>query len=431
MQANRIVIVGGGFAGVWAAMGAAAAVQRASAQHVVSLTLVSPDGALIVKPRLYESDHSGVRVPLGPVLDALGVEQCRATVSAIDVSERRLTLALDGEHGKQLGYDQLVLCAGSETRAAPYATGVHLVDSYERGHALQAAVADLHDAVDARFTATVVGAGFTGLEVACELAVGLRTAAITAGAAPAEVPVHLIDQASTVAPEFGPRARVVIEWALRSLGVAMHCGVAVSEAHARGVSLANGEHIEADLTVWSAGPRASALYEHLGLPLDASGRVAADEHLATAVDRVWVAGDGANVVAYGPDYAPMSCQHAIPQGRQAGANAVAQALGRPLGRYRQPLYLTCLDLGPAGALLTEGFERDRILAVGAQAKAFKRYINRSLIYPPGADRAALLKAGRSAPAGPALAAIQRRVLASALIRRGLIASAGDRAGRMP
>jgi NADH dehydrogenase len=124
----------------------------------------------------------------------------------------------------------------------------------------------------------------------------------------------------------------------------------------------------------------------------------------------------------------MSCQHAMPQGRQAGENAVAGALGLALGSYRQPLYLTCLDLGSAGALLTSGFARQDIIATGEQGKRFKRYINRSLIYPPHGERAApLLKLGARPPAGPAVARIQALALRSAAIRRSITSGGEDHA----
>jgi NADH dehydrogenase len=238
--------------------------------------------------------------------------------------------------------------------------------------------------------------------------------------------VCLIDRAPTVAPEFGPRAREVIESALDGLGVARRCGTAVAGAGAAAVTMQGGARVQADLTIWAVGPRAHPLYGRLGLPVDASGRVLADEHLATSADGVWVAGDGARVAVDGAHDAPMSCQHAIPQGRLAGANAVARALGASIGSYRQPLYLTCLDLGAAGALVTEGFERNRILATGAQAKAFNNYINRCGIYPPAGARA-LYRAGRARPAGRFGAALQRRLLASAAVRRAVIAGGTDRA----
>jgi hypothetical protein len=157
-----------------------------------------------------------------------------------------------------------------------------------------------------------------------------------------------------------------------------------------------------------------------------------DRFLATGVDGIWAAGDCAAARTDGKHIAVMSCQHAIPQGRRAGENAAAAALGKPPRLYRQPLYLTCLDLGDSGALLTCGFDRDTVLATGDPAKRFKRYINRSLIYPPAsADQDHILSMGRPAPAGPAIAALTRLALRSDLVRDRVTGRGEDRAALFP
>jgi NADH dehydrogenase len=76
-----------------------------------------------------------------------------------------------------------------------------------------------------------------------------------------------------------------------------------------------------------------------------------------------------------------SCQHALQLGRFAGENAARDLLGLSMIPYRQPPYITCLDLGRSGAVFTRGWER-RIELTGLEAKARKRRINREVIYPP-------------------------------------------------
>jgi NADH dehydrogenase len=426
MSQHRIVIVGSGFAGVWAALGASASRRRARAQETVQITLVSPDGWLVIRPRLYESDLRGVRVPLAGVLEPVGVEERRGTVTAIDTARHRLTLA--GGAQQELAYDQLVLCAGSRVQLPDSLRTVHAVDSYDQAVALRAAVSATGDGPAGPLTAAVVGGGFTGIELACELADDLRRRAVAAGGDPAATEVHLIERADVVAPDFGPSAREHIARALESQGIRIHCACAAADADADGVTLDDGRRIAANMVAWAGGPRASKLYEQLGAGVDGTGRVAVDAHMASPVDGVWAAGDGVRVAVDGENDAVMSCQHAIPQGAQAGANAVAAALGRPLGSYRQPLYLTCLDLGSAGALLTTGFQRDRPFATGAKAKAFKRYINRSVIYPPvTGGRRALHRVGTSRPPGPRGAALQRRAVGTAALRTAVVSLGRDRA----
>lgn len=104
------------------------------------------------------------------------------------------------------------------------------------------------------------------------------------------------------------------------------------------------------------------------------------------VPSVFVAGDAASALTDEAGHRTlMSCQHAMPLGRVAGNNAMTDLLGVPATPYAQPRYVTCLDLGPWGAVLTQGWQRD-VQLVGAEAKALKRQINRQWIYPPPAHR---------------------------------------------
>jgi len=92
-----------------------------------------------------------------------------------------------------------------------------------------------------------------------------------------------------------------------------------------------------------------------------------------------VAGDGARVLADDDHYALMSCQHAIPQGKFAGHNAVNVMFGNAMKPYAQPQYATCLDLGEH-ALFTLGWER-KLQLTGPEAKDLKMQINTTWIYP--------------------------------------------------
>jgi NADH dehydrogenase len=79
-------------------------------------------------------------------------------------------------------------------------------------------------------------------------------------------------------------------------------------------------------------------------------------------------------------------------GRYAGYNVISDLVGAPLLTLRIPWYVTVLDLGPAGAVYTEGWDRT-VIGTGAAAKATKTVINTERIYPPlSGDRAALLAA---------------------------------------
>ena len=402
MTSKRILIVGGGMAGVRAAIGAARSLRSAGGHMELTIELISPSPWMVVRPRLYEADLAGVRVPLDPLLASIGVRLRRGHVAEIDARARTVRLA---ERAEPIHYNQLVLSAGSRLQH-PWQELVHTVDTYSEALALHERLAELAARPGAQMSAVVVGGGFTGIEVAAELS-------------------GMLEQ---VAPgrERGPIT--LIERALRSLGIELRTGAAVREVREDGVVLADRASVDGELVVWASGPRASELTEQVAGARDPLGRLIVDCNLASQSEGVWAAGDSACARADRQHTALMSCQHALAQGAVAGANAVSLALGRHPQRYRQPLYLTCLDLGPAGALLTCGFERNRVLAHGAEAKHFKRHINRSLIYPPAdAQAAAILALGRRARAGRSAALLSGLALRSGRVRGIVCGRAEDRA----
>ena len=128
--------------------------------------------------------------------------------------------------------------------------------------------------------------------------------------------------------------------------------------------------------------RASPLTAELGVERDRLGRVAVDDYLRViGVPGVFAAGDVAAARMDDEHLSVMSCQHGRPMGRFAGYNVISDLLGEPMMSLRIPWYVTVLDLGPAGAVYTEGWDR-QVIASGAEAKATKRTINGRRIYPP-------------------------------------------------
>jgi NADH:ubiquinone reductase (H+-translocating) len=139
--------------------------------------------------------------------------------------------------------------------------------------------------------------------------------------------------------------------------------------------------------------RANPLTAQLGVPCDRLGRLPVDDYLRVdGVDGVFAAGDVAAARMDDEHLSVMSCQHGRPMGRYAGYNVISDLLGAPMLSLRIPWYVTVLDLGPAGAVYTEGWDR-HVVSRGAEAKATKQVINGERIYPPlNGDRAALLAA---------------------------------------
>lgn len=380
-----LLIVGGGFAGVWAAMSATRLADTAGRELDVLLVSAGPD--LVIKPRLYEADPSRMRVPLDSVLRSLGVRSTMAEVTGMSIADQRVDLvSADGGIGQE-PFGRLILATGSGVRR-PLVTGasrVHDVDTIESAEALDRHLSGLPDTDGpGRFTAVVVGSGFTGIEVACELVDRLRQVA----PAPTEVRVCLVELAECLAPQLGDGPRPTISAALAELDVEVRLGVAVTGVGPDTVGLSDGSTIEARTVVWTAGIAASPLTAKVGGPLDPVGRLHVDRYLRVPRSpTVFAAGDVAAADTGDGTLTLPSCQHAIPLGKRAGHNAAADLLGLPLTPFTAEPYATCLDLGPAGAILTTGLERT---VVRRDAKALKRTINQERIYPPTGDRATIL-----------------------------------------
>lgn len=364
----HVVIIGGGFAGVWSAAGAALARERAGGAADLRITLIAPNEHLVLRPRLYEPEPDLAKVELRRILGPIGVRHLRASVSTIDTGRR--TVVADGV---EIGYDRLVLAAGSRLvrpRDLPGAERLFDIDTLDGARRLTGFLRDRED-----FTAVVVGAGFTGLEAATALAVRGR--------------VLLVDRSPVVAHQLGPGPRPEIEAALDELGVERRLGTTVTEVGEGYAVLSDGTKVEADAVVWSVGMRASELTRQISGELDHLGRIPVDRWLR-ALPEVFAAGDTA-AAAFDAEHTVMqACQHATPLGKVAGYNAAADLLGVPPRDFIPGPYVTCLDLGDAGGIFTRGWDR-RVMASGADGKDIKVRINQA-IHPPVDDAAKILAA---------------------------------------
>jgi NADH dehydrogenase len=394
----RILVLGAGFAGLWSAVGAARALDEFRiGRDAVQVTVVNRDAWHAIRVRNYETDLTQVRVALDDVLEPVGIERVTGEVADIDFERRQVT-CLIGSARHALNYDRLVFALGSRL-ARPDIPGLARfafdVDTYE-------GAARLNDHIDAldgqpasagRYTALVVGAGLTGIEAATELLGKLRSALARTGRAADSPQVILADHRPTIGSDMGDGACRVIDEALASLGVATRAGVSVSTIDGTGVTLSTGEKIAAATIVWCAGMRANPLTERFPAKRDRFGRVPVDRFMKVeGMKDIFAAGDVACAMIDDHHSSVMSCQHARPMGRFAGHNVACDLLGRPMLPLRIDWYTTILDLGPWGALYTEGWDR-HVVATGAAAKKTKQIINCERIYPPRSrDRRQILDA---------------------------------------
>lgn len=378
---DTILIAGGGFAGFWAALAA-----KRVAGDRATVTVLSREPVLQMRPRLYEAVPETLGVDIIPHLQAAGVCFVQGEAVGLDIPGRSLMLA----SGDLLPYSRLIVATGSVMRRPPVpgAADAWSIDTQQEAVAFDARLAQVARTVSDP-TLVVVGAGFTGIELALELRDRIATHGETDAGERARI--VLIDRAAEVGHELGPGPRPVIEAALNAARVERLLGVTVSAIDPDRVTLAGGTVIPCEAVVLATGMVAAPFVAHVPGERDALGRVITSTSLqAPAAPDVFVTGDAVAVDAGDGERALQSCQHALQLGRFAGENAARDLLGLPLLAYSQPRYVTCLDLGRAGAVFTTGRERT-VVATGPEAKARKRRINTQVIYPPeGVDGEALL-----------------------------------------
>lgn len=357
----HLVVIGGGFAGLWAV--------RALAQSPVRITLLDRCNHHLFQPLLYQVATAGlsapdIAAPLRHILRRVrNVEVRLGEARAIDVAARQVSLA----DGATVRYDYLLLASGA-THAyfghdawAPHAPGLKTLDdalairrrlllAFERAEAATDAAereAWLHFAI--------VGGGPTGVELAGTLAEIARHTlrGEFRGIDPSLARVRLIEAGPRVLPAFPPSLSASAERQLRRLGVEVVTGTAVADIDAEGYRL--GERREAARTVlWAAGVAASPLARCLGVPLDRVGRVLVDTDLAVPGHaEIFVAGDLAAVQTDGravPGVAPAAKQ----MGRHVAKVLRARLEGVTEPRFRYRDYGNLATIGRMAAVVDLG-----------------------------------------------------------------------------
>jgi NADH:quinone reductase (non-electrogenic) len=358
----RAVIVGGGFAGFHAAKSL-----RKEAGEDVEIVVLNPTDYFLYLPLLPEVaagilDPRRVTVSLPERLP--GVRLVLGKATGVDFETRAVTYTDPEDQEHRIGYDRLVLAAGSVNKLLPipgvpeYAHGfrgvpeaLYLRDHITRQIELAAAAEDPAER-EARCTFVVVGAGYTGTEVAAQgPAFTEALAARHPELAGQKIRWLLLDVAERVLPELGKRLGRTADEVLRARGVEVLMKTSVDHADAKGVTLTDGAVVPTRTLVWCVGVRPDPLVADLGLET-AKGRVVVTEQLGVpGHDDVFACGDAAAVpdLTRPGEYTAMTAQHAERQGKLAGRNVAASlGYGRP-GSYRHHDLGFVVDLGAGAA----------------------------------------------------------------------------------
>ncbi|HDG1691411.1 TPA: NAD(P)/FAD-dependent oxidoreductase [Kluyvera georgiana] len=384
---KQILIVGAGFAGMWAALSAARLADKN--QQSIDITVIAPQPELRVRPRFYESHVQTLVSPLMPLFDVTGVKFLRGTVEQILPALKEVSWKDDNGEVRLHRYDRLVLASGSHVnRDIVAGTAEHAfdLDQLESAAVLEQHLKDLvgQPESDARNTVVVCGGGFTGIEMALELPGRLRKIL----GDDSKTKVVVVERGAQPGGRWSRELRDVIIEASAELGVEWLVNAEVESVDASGVTLKDGQVIASQTVIWTVGVQANNLTTQIDAPRDRQGRLHVNENLQVlGHEDIYATGD----VAYAAtddkgNHALMTCQHAILLGKFAGNNAAASLLDVAPLPYRQEMYVTCLDLGAWGAVYTEGWDQ-QVKLTREEAKKLKVSIVSELIYPPKADRA--------------------------------------------
>ncbi|WP_327292762.1 NAD(P)/FAD-dependent oxidoreductase [Streptomyces sp. NBC_01198] len=339
MSRSRVVIVGAGFAGYEAAR---ALTRHRGLREETEVVLINPTDYFLYLPLLPQVS-SGVLDPRRVAVSLPStLPQARLVLGEVDgVDLDRRTVSYTGPEGDPgtMSYDRLVLTVGSVNKLLPipgvaeHAHGfrgipeaLYLRDHTTRQIELAGGTDDPAECV-ARCTFVVVGAGYTGTEVA---ALGkLHTDALVKRH---RVLKHrdpprwlLVDIADRVLPELDPHLSRTADRVLRQRGVEVRTGQSVKEATRGGVLLSTGERIATRSLIWCVGVRPDPLVAVIGLSTQNGRLVVGDDLQVPGLPDVYAAGDAAAVPdrARPGSYTPMTAQHAGRQGKTLARNIAA------------------------------------------------------------------------------------------------------------
>ncbi len=353
----RIVILGCGFGGLWAAQ----ALRKADAELIV----VDRTNHHLFTPLLYQVATAGLSAPAisAPIRHILAGQR-NTTVLLGDAKQLHVDRKqVELDDGARLGYDYLVVATGSahsyfgNDAWAPYAPGLKtLADAFEIRSRILLAFERAEREADAAkraawLTFVVVGGGATGVELAGTLAEIARHTLRGEFRRfdPRNARIVLAEGADRVLPPYPADLSEKARLQLERLGVTVWLGKRVTGVDAEGVTL-GAERLSARTVIWAAGVASSPLGRALGAPLDRAGRVKVERDLSVpGHPEIFVVGDLAAVEGV-PAIAPAAKQ----MGRHAGKNILLKLSSQPTQPFRYRDYGQLATIGRNAAVADFG-----------------------------------------------------------------------------
>ncbi len=357
----HVVIIGGGFAGLWAARGLADAPVR--------ITLLDRGNYHLFQPLLYQVATAGLSAPdIAAPLRHILRKQENVTVlmeeaTVLDPATRKVMLA----NGDTVDFDYALLATGA-THAyfghdewAEHAPGLKsLEDALDIRRRILSAfeLAEVSDDPEERkalLTFAIVGGGPTGVELAGTMAEIARHTMSHEfrHIDPAHSRVMLLEAGPRVLSSFDPELSEKARLQLERLGVEVLTGTPVASIDSQGVRVGE-RHIAARTVLWAAGVAASPLARTLGVPLDRAGRVSVESDLSVpGHPHVFVAGDLASIQSDGrpvPGVAPAAKQ----MGKHVAKTIRARLAGEAATHFRYRDFGNLATIGRMAAVVQVG-----------------------------------------------------------------------------
>lgn len=341
MAKQRVIVVGGGFGGIKAAL-------ELAEDHRFDVTIVSDRTYFQYYPTLYHTATGGLvaqsQIPLQTIFAGKPVEFVQDRATTLDRRTKVLTL----ESGKTLSYDAIILGLGVVTNyfgiegLEQFSYSIKSIEEIERFK--QHIHAQLLDEKKPDLHYIIVGGGPSGIELAGVLPAYLHRVMKQYGIRDRRVNIDLVEGAPRLMPRMPKSTSRAIARRLRTLGVTLHLGKAVQGETAEDLTV-SGKSIVSRTVVWTAGIANHPFFSANGFAFGPRGKVAVNVYLQ-ADDDVYVIGDNANT-----PYSGMA-QTAVLDGMFVAKNLIRVANGKDPKAYqpKKPIYATPVGHGWAAVL---------------------------------------------------------------------------------
>ena len=364
---TKICILGGGFGGLYTALRLSKLPWESTPKP--EIILVDQSDRFVFSPLLYELLTRELQTweiapPYSELLQGTGIQFHQAAVSAIDINKQTVQLADKSE----LNYDRLVLALGGETpldlvsgaatHAYPFRT---ITDAYR----LEERLRILETTNPEKIRVAIVGAGYSGVELACKLADRI-------GEKGRFRLIELSDQILRTSPEFN---REAAKKALDSKGVFIDLETKVAAIDQDSISLEYKNQIDTipvDLVIWTVGTKVSPVVKSLPVKQNQQGKITTTPQLQVLEHpEIFALGDLADSVDAEGKKVPATAQVAFQQADYTAWNIWATITNRPLLPFRYQ---------PLGEMMALGIDNATLTGLGVQLDGSVAYLARRLAY---------------------------------------------------